>query len=375
MAKSVYDFDPNMRSHFSDAPKLIYFDVKDSSRFGLYGISESAAKEDSFCRFTSAQRDYLKKVSDGEAWNSTHSAGVQIKFMTDATDIFVKVGIKSKFDMTNMTQIGQVGCDLYVYMPERSEFVFHAAAHPKFDETFYEERLGDFRHLGKSMRRFIINLPLYMETCTFSVGINDWANVQPDAFSCSEKIAVYGTSITHGCCASRPGMAYTNILSRRLDTEFLNFGFSGTAMMEKEVAVILNDFSFDMLIVDTEPNAGVSDNLFNNLESFLDIIFSKTPDLPVLLLSRMLFALDYFDMDRVALNKKYIGFMSRVARRYRKMGRYVYFYDQSNALGKNFAEYTVDGVHPTDIAMVMIADFYEKKIAGVRKLVSGDIKK
>ncbi len=360
MVKNVYDFDKNMSKPLTDEPTLKYFDAKDASKFGLFGTT--AKEEDGFCRFTKSQRDYVEKVSDGEAWFSRHSAGIQIKFITDATDIFVKAKNASKFDMTNMTQIGQCGYDLYVYDEKLEKFVFHLTAHGTFDSVSFTERIGDFRKLPKRRRRFIINLPLYMHSESLEIGVNDWAEVSPDTFKNGLKVAVYGTSITHGCCASRPGMAYTNILSRTLDCEFFNYGFSGVAMTEPEIGKVLSENAFDMLIVDTEPNAGVSDNLKNNLEPFLNEFLKARPNVPVVLLSRIPFTLDLFDEDRINLNKFYLRFLRSTAQKYRIKGFNVYFYDQFGVFGKDFCEYTTDGVHPTDLGMVKIADFYQKVI-------------
>ncbi len=364
--KSVYDFDKNMAADNSAAPNLKYYDAKDSRKFSLYG--SFALKEDGYCRFTKAQREFIEPISDGVAWFSRHSCGIQVKFRTNATDIYVKVKLSGKFDMTNMTQIGQCGTDLYVYDEELKSFIFHSVAHGKFDSDFYDERIGDFTKLEVRERRFVINLPLYIGVTELQIGVNDWARVVPDYFSNTQKIVVYGTSITHGCSASHPGMAYTNILSRKLDSEVINYGFSGVAMNEKQIATIISQGPCDMLIVDSEPNAGVSDNLRKNLRPFIDEFYSKNPNVPVILLSRIKFALDFYAPDRVRLNDFYAKFMKNVAKNYTKQGRKIYYYNQANVFGDNFSEYTTDGVHPTDLGMVRIADFYEKAVDKVNKL-------
>lgn len=366
MAKTVYDFDKNMNNLTTEQPELKYFDAKDETKFGVYGTC--CKTEEGYSRFSADQRAYVEKVSDGEAWFSRHSAGIQVKFKTDATDIYVKVRNADKFNMTNITQIGQCGVDLYVFEEKLGKFVFHLTAHGKFDDTKYDERIGDFRQLGRKTRRYIINLPLYIHTEQLEIGVNEWATVEPDVYTNPLKIAVYGSSITHGCSASRPGMAYTNILSRRLDCEFYNYGFSGVCMAEKQVATVLSQNDFDMLIIDSEPNSGVSQNLKNNLEPFLDEFLSKRKNVPVALLSRMTFTLDLFDLDRVKLNKYYVDFMRKVSASYRKKGYDVYFFDQTDVFGRDFTEYTTDGVHPTDYGMVKIADFYQKVITKLEKL-------
>lgn len=364
--KNVYDFDKNMAADNSAAPNITYYDAKNQDKFSLYG--SFALSEGGYCRFTKAQRDFIEPISDGVAWLSTHSSGIQVKFRTNATDIYVRVKLSGKFDMTNMTQIGQCGTDLYVYDENVKCFVFHGVAHGKFDCDFYDERIGDFSKLEVKERRFVINLPLYIGTLQLEIGVNDWATVTPDYFSNKQKIVVYGTSITQGCSASHPGMAYTNILSRKLDAQVINYGFSGVAMNEKEIATIITQNPCDILILDTEPNAGVSYKLKDNLRGFLDEFYGKKPNAAVVMLSRVKFALDYYDPERVSLKAFYVKFMKNIEKAYSRNNRKIYFYDQANVFGNEFSEYTTDGVHPTDLGMVKIADFYEKAVKRVNEL-------
>ncbi len=358
----VYDFDKNMTAKNDADCKLKFYDAK-CGLFSVYGTK--ALYEEGFCRFTKAQRDYLRPVSDGEAFFSEHSSGIQLKFITDASDIFVKVGLNGTFEMTNMTLVGACGMDLYVYDKRFSTYIFHGSTNGKINDIFYEGRLGDFRSSKTAQRKFIIDLPLYMGVTSLQIGVNEWATVTPDPFTANRNIAIYGSSITHGCSASHPGMSYTNILSRRLNTEVSNYGFSGVCMMETEVAEILAEINPDMLIVDAEPNAGVDIRLKQNCENFLDKFLSIRPDVPVILLSRMKFALDNYDYERVNLNSFYVDFLRNVAKKYSKKGYNVYFFDQSKVFGKEFSDYTADGVHPTDRGMLKIADFYQKAIEKV----------
>lgn len=358
MKRTIYDFDENMSSKFQENLDLEYFNAKDETKFSVFGTR--AKDDEGYFRFDESQRALILPTSEAVSWLSCHSSGIQIKFLTDADDIFVKVKLNEKFNMTNMTAIGQCCVDLYVADEGETNYVFHGVARCKFDSPDCCERLGDFRKLGKKMRRCVLNLPLYSGVLQLEIGVNKGAFIKPDSFANDKVIAVYGTSITQGCCASHTGMAYTNILSRRLDCEFLNYGFSGSALNEPVIADVLKKIPFDLLILDTEPNAGVDKKLYDNLQEFLDRFLSVRPKTPVILLSRMPFSLDLYDPDRVNLNKFYKGFMRSVAKKYAKKGYDVRFYDQSRVFGKDFSEYTVDGVHPTDLGMVKIADFYEK---------------
>ena len=48
-------------------------------------------------------------------------------------------------------------------------------------------------------------------------------------------VLVYGTSIAQGGVASRPGLAWTALLERKLDRPVINLAFSGNGRLEPEV--------------------------------------------------------------------------------------------------------------------------------------------
>ena len=343
---------------------LVWRNAKDPV-LGLCGTD--AKEEPGFYRLTIKERDYIRPVNDGEAWLGEQSSGIQLRFETNSAQIFVRVKLRSKFDMTNMTQIGQCGLDLYVYDERLGGYGLLEVARYQFDATEYELSLGRFDTHPQKLRKYIINLPLYMAVDDMEVGLDNNAVVRPNPFKNKTRIGIYGTSIVHGCSSSRPGLSPVNVLSRRFDEEVLNFGFSGCAMMEKEMGEILANRKLDLLIVDVEPNAGIDKRLNDNAEPFLDAYFKKNPTVPVILYSRVLFNLDLFDDYRVELAEYYRGFMRGLVRKYRKMGHKMFFVDGSKIFKGNFAEYTTDGIHPNDIGMRALTDSYERAIKKARK--------
>ena len=69
-------------------------------------------------------------------------------------------------------------------------------------------------------------------------------------------IVFYGTSITHGACASRPGMVHTAILGRWLDMPVVNLGFSGNGRMDQAVGEFLVQVDATAYVIDCLPNMG-----------------------------------------------------------------------------------------------------------------------
>lgn len=359
--KSVFDFDANLTAAKVDDKPLVWRNAKDGTAFGLYG--SAALGENGYCRLTVAERDLIRPLNDGEAWLGEQSAGIQLRFETDSPTLCVRGRNRSKFDMTNMTQVGQCGADLYVYDERVNGYALHEVVRFAFDSDRYELSLGHFQNAERKMRKYLMYLPLYMAAEEFEIGLSEDATVRPYGFSSPLKIAVYGTSVVQGCCASRPGMASSNILSRKLDAEVFNFGFSGCAFMEKEMGEILGGRErYDALIVDVEPNAGIDERMQNNAESFFDAFFARRPDTPVVLFSRILFAMDLYDRYRIDLREYYKKYLRSIAQKYTKKGFKMNFADGSKIFKGNFTEYTVDGLHPTDTGMVALAEAYYKEV-------------
>ncbi len=365
MAKTVFDFDRNMASQGGGARPLVWRSAKDPV-FGTFG--SDALAEHGYYRLTEAERDRIRPINDGEAWAGTHSSGIQIRFFTDSADVRVRVKLAGPFNMTNMTQIGQCGMDLYVHDERVGGFALHEVARYDFDATYYEVPLSHFVDAPRQKRLFLLHLPLYQAVEEMEIGLDEGAAVEPASFGHGTRVGVYGTSIVHGCAASRPGLAPTNLLSRALDEEVLNFGFSGVAFMEREMGEILGSRRLDTLIVDTEPNAGVDERLGNNTAPFLDAFFERNPAASVILVSRVPFALDLYDDYRVRLAAHYRTFLKETARRYRRRGALVSFLDSSKLFKGNFTEYTTDGIHPNDVGMHAIAGAYERAVRAAERM-------
>ena len=357
---NVFTFDPNMTGDLPFPKGLKWRSAKEPC-FGLFGTD--AKEEAGYYRLTSSERDLIRPVNDGEAWFGEHSSGISVRFETDSAALNVRVKLRDKFNMTNMTQIGQCGMDLYVFDERANDFVLHEVARYEFDATEYEVPLSHFLYAPKKARKYILHLPLYMAVESLEIGLEKNASVRPFGFEKGERVGIYGTSIVHGCAASRPGLAPAALLSRTLKAEVLNFGFSGVAFMEREMGEILGKRKLDYLIVDTEPNAGVDERLRDNAAPFLDTFFKYNPKAKVVLYSRVPFALDYFDDYRARMADYYRGFLRRLAAKYRKRGYAVHFADGSKLFKGDPCEYSTDGIHPNDTGMRMIALSYAREIA------------
>jgi len=203
------------------------------------------------------------------------------------------------------------------------------------------------------------------------LGLEPGAAIEPPPpFEDDRKVVVYGTSITQGGCAARPGMSYTNILSRWLNLEFINLGFSGNGRGDPEVAHLMAEIENPgCFVLDYEANA--AESLYDTLEPFIGILRQAHARTPALVVSRIPFARDRFSDDALRGRQERREFQQDVVDRLRKAGdEAIFFKGGEDLLYGAWEECTVDGTHPTDLGFLRMAEGLEPVL---RELLFGAV--
>ncbi len=283
------------------------------------------------------------------------TAGGQVRFRTDSACLSLRVRLTGPADMSHMPATGQCGFDCYIGPAGRQRYCSTAKCPP--GESSYECQM--FQFPLRRMRDVTLNFPLYRGVEELQVGLETAAEVrQPRPYQSNLRAVFYGTSITQGGCASRPGMAYTNILSRRFDIEFINLGFSGAGRGEPEVARQIAEVPGPAcFVLDYEANAHALGQLKRTLPAFIRILRDAHPRVPILTVSRIPTAAERFNtaVRRGRLERR--EFQRQTIQTLRRRGdRLVYFQDGSALLGADRDECTVDGSHPTDLGFMRMAN-------------------
>ena len=306
----------------------------------------------------------VEKMVTAPVWTlSCCPTGGQIRFATDSRRIVISVkNTDAKVNVT-MAEIARSGCDLYCGTPGVDE-EFWNTAWPVPGELLYTYEI--FNVPEKQVRNFRINLPLYNGVDEVFIGLEKDSKILPPVpLKSHQPIVVYGTSITQGGCASRPGSVYTNILSRALEMEFLNFGFSGNGQNHLEVAEILAQIKNPaMFIMDSEANS-VSAQLVNErVPQFLDIIRKAHPQIPVLVVSKIPYGKRY----AIELPSLKAEFRAIVEQKQSAGDKNIHFVDGSNFFERSdYSENTVDGAHPTDRGFTQMAKALEPVLRNLLK--------
>lgn len=296
------------------------------------------------------------------------TAGGQIRFRTNSSKLYIKVRLSGPGSMYHMPSSGQCGFDCYLGEPGNQKYV--ATTSFNHTDTEYEAMLYHWK--AKKEYCVTLNFPLYQGVEEVWIGVDEDADVrEPASYISDRPVLIYGTSITQGGCASRPGMAYTNILSRSIPYQFVNLGFSGNGKGEPELARIMASINNPALyVLDYEGNTGEVENIARTLPVFIDILRDRHPDVPILVASRIRSANDMLYKDKQELhNRRRQVQLELVERRRAEGDRHIHFINGYTFLGENIVnESTVDGTHPTDLGFWYMAQSLEPVIKSLLKL-------
>lgn len=283
---SIENLDPNMALQKVDANGISWNDPRQGN-FRLSGFPW--IKEDKVFRRLPVQPKWgITKAVNSLAW---HTSGGQIAFKTNSPKILVKIQLRNKSGMYHMPATGQSGCDLYL----RKDNLWNYVRTSRFGQSASTYSVALLEGNDKTEKEVLINLPLYNGINSIEIGLQQGSTLKaPSPFKKEGTIVFYGTSITQGGCASRPGMSYTNILGRRLHCDVMNLGFSGNGKGEPAMANLINQIpNKSMIVLDYEANT--YEDIKRTLEKFIDILREKNPKIPIVVLTKIIYAREIND--------------------------------------------------------------------------------
>lgn len=340
----IEDIDHRFKPALVGERKVNYFNAV-LPPFTLEGIPWGNPREGRFFRLPDDMKA-PEEVNDGALWNARNqTAGGVVRFRTDATFISVRAKLHCPGDMNHMPRAGSAGFDLYAGSPSVSHHV--GTAQPGRDETDLERVLIDFPYWKGEMRDYILNLPLYGGVETVEIGIPPEAMVESATPHRNGPVLFYGSSITQGGCASRPGNSYAAMLSRALDFEQINLGFSGCGRGEAKVAEAIASLDLAAFVMDYDYNAPDAEHLKNTHEPFYRIIRAHRPHLPIVMLSKCSIWPDRrYETDSV--RREIIR--ETYAKGIKEGDKHLYFIDGETLFGTHDREACcVDCCHPNDL--------------------------
>lgn len=307
---------------------------------------------------------YLKdSVSRPAIWTlGKNTSGLYVRFSSNSTSVSARWKVLGNVSMNHFTDTGIKGLDLYAWESNKWQFV--NTARPT--DTLSQQTI--IANMTPNEREYMLFLPLYDGVTGLFIGVDSAATITAPRTNyplTEQPIVVYGTSITQGGCASRPGMSYTNILTRWMNREFVNLGFSGNGRLDYEIAEIMaKRKDAAMFVLDFIPNV-TEVQVKERTKHFVSIIRKENPKTPILFIESVIFTHSVFDTATAKILADKNSALRAEFDALKNAGDTNIYYLESDDLLEHDGEATVDRVHLTDLGFMRFAEVLQKKISAV----------
>jgi len=338
----------------------------DAAPFRIYGVHREEGKYRRIPEAVAAQ------VSEGVFQLHANTAGGRVRFVTDSPYVVLKAEIVPS-KMPHFALTGSAGFDMYMEeigerqhakMRYAGTYMPPCGVHDVYEGVVDFEPVGDVvgSEGGPKTRIITINFPLYSDVVSVLVGLKEGSILEtaPD-YKVEKPVVYYGSSITQGGCASKPGSSYEAILSQRFNCNYINLGFSGSAKAEDAIVDYIKGLDMSVFVLDYDANAPTVEHLRATHGKMFRAIRKARPDLPILIMPRPKYYPNALDRERheIVYHTYKEAKDSGDENVYFVSGRQLMEIVQDNG--------TVDNCHPTDsgfFSMAMaVGEVFEKIFA------------
>ena len=321
--------------------------------FGLYGSPET----NGYCRIP---EEVANATSSRVKELFKNTSGGRIRFKTDS-DILV-IRHKGEAALTyHATPALRCGYDVYIDRPQGSISLGCTKPEP-FSIKEYEFTYN----LGAGAKELTVYMPLYGNVRELFIGLRDGASLSAHSpYKYNIPVVFYGSSITQGACASRPGRAYEAIISRKYDLNFTNLGFSGACRAEKAIVEYMAGLPMSAFVSDYDHNAPTVEHLEKTHMKLFRKMRESHPTLPVIFMT----APGNLWTNKPTYQPRHEIIYNNYLTAKNEGDENVYFVDgQKFFEGEFWSECTVDGVHPNDLGFSYMAKALLPIIKSILKL-------
>jgi hypothetical protein len=334
---------------------MIRLNPRTSPLFNWYGIHQKGA----LSRFEADLIERIRTENASLIALSNHLPGTFVSFACDATVMSFDVRLRAPMVHNHMTATAEGGFDLYIL--DQDGWTFYDSVRPPRNDTRYQ---SEIRFADRMIRAFRLYFPLYSSVDHLEIMFPDDTTIRRYDNDFSGRALIYGTSITQGACASRPGLNYPSIIGRRLGLDVMNYGFSGNGLLEPSVADAINRIDdLDLIIIDVEANAGPAGFLKDRMGPFIDKIRLHHERAVILVLGRVPCLGEIRDH---ALNRRRHHLKTFQSELIRAMNRErIFFIEGEKLLGNPKLDTTVDGIHFNDLGFHLFSENLIREILRV----------
>ena len=327
--------------------EVIWRDVK-TAPFSLHGFYDPYNTE----FYRRLPPDVAAATSEGVDLLSRESAGGRVRFSTNSPYIAIRAKFRVVGRSSHLTLISTAGFDLYLDGEFGSRFIKEFRMPYDMVDSYEQIVYLD----GEQLRTYTVNFPVHSVVESLEIGLKpDALLAEASPYRDIEPVLFYGSSIVHGTAATRPGLTYPAILSRNLNLDYRNIGFSGMAKGERAISEWMATLPMSVFVCDYDHNAPTVEHLASTHYPLYETIREKNPDVPYIMVTRP----DYWTLpiEQEGILRRRDTIMASYLKARATGDKNVYFID---GLGFNVSpsqyETTVDSVHPNDMGFVRMAE-------------------
>ena len=328
-----------------------FFDPKSFKAQGL--VKPTLDRKHPFQRLP---QKYKKTVRE-EVWDlSENSAGVSILFSSDTANLSVKWSVKHDLSMNHMTDAGIKGIDLYTKRNNNWYYTNTCLPNGKENEQIL------FEDIEKKNREYCLYLPLYDTLIDMQIGLDDDSSLEKITFQ-NKPLVFYGTSITQGGCASRPGLVHTNIISRELGHECINLGFSGNGHLENSIGNIMSDIDASFYVVECMYNVD-KEMIKERTKPLIKAIRAnpQAKNTPIVFMEQAVIDMGHLNTEFISsVMEKNEELNKQIQESIHGGERDLFIIKHTGAIDYD-SEATVDGIHFNDLGFQRYADHFLKNV-------------
>ena len=329
----------------------------DNAPFVIYGVNKD---ENGYYR---VPQNVADATSEGVALLTRFTAGGIVRFSTNSAKLAIKAEGAVGGVMPHMAALGSNGFSVY----EGRKML--ASYFPTIQPTrIGEEKILRYEEnvpMEDDFHDITIYMPLYGAYKNIEIKVEDGKEIRPPkkAFRNEKPVVFYGSSITEGGCASTPAMAFTNIISRDMNLYCLNLGFSGNAKGEDSITEYMANLDMSVFVLDYDHNAPSPEHLQATHEKVYKAVRAKHPDIPIIIASAVPELGWTGGMQQKRRDIIYATYKNAVE----AGDKNVYFLNGEEFFSEEipFDYCTVDGCHPNDVGMLMMAKGFERVLTKV----------
>lgn len=347
--KTIADVDKNFSVETTiEKEDIIFHNIKDKP-MKIYGVFFENGK------FRRIKESVAESLSKGVYWLHSNTAGGRVRFKTNSPYVTINAKMGQLGKMPHFAFTGSIGFDMYVKKDGKERY-FKSFV-PSVDIVDGYESEITFETVEE--REITINFPLYSEVCDLYIGLAEGSSLNAcDEYKIAKPFVYYGSSITQGGCASRPGNSYQAMISRRFDADHINIGFSGNARGEVEITDYIKKLDMSLFVYDYDYNAPTAEHLEKTHERMFKGIREENPDLPIIIMSR-----PKLDFSKEEEDEKRLEIIKRTYNNAVSAGdKNVYFISGQELMKYTDNDGTVDGCHPNDLGFASMAKVLGDKI-------------